>query len=110
MTNHQFDIEVAKEVGVNASILFTSIFSEVERNKADGVNFHDGTYWTFGSARELSEAFPYLSPKQINLALKKLEGKGLIATGNYSRTPFDRTKWYSVTEKGYSFMQKGSTK
>lgn len=107
MTDHHFNVEVAKECGVNASILFTNIYFWVEHNRANGANFHDGTYWTFNSMKAFSELFPYLSQKQINTALKKLEDEELIATGNYNKLPFDRTKWYSVTKKGYSFMQKG---
>ena len=107
MTDHHFNVEVAKECGVNASILFTNIYFWVEHNRANGANFHDGAYWTFNSMKAFSELFPYLSQKQINTALKKLEDEKLIATGNYNKLPFDRTKWYSVTKKGYSVMQKG---
>ena len=105
MTEHHFNVEVAKECGVNASILFTNIAYWVEHNRANRANFHDGTYWTFNSMKAFSELFPYFSQKQINTALKKLEDEGLIATGNYNKLPFDRTKWYAVTKKGHSFLQ-----
>ena len=42
----------------------------------------------------------FLTQRQIEVALKKLEKEGLIITGNYNKTPFDRTKWYAISQKG----------
>lgn len=108
MADHHFSVEIAKECGVNASILFSNIAYWIEHNKANGINFHDGHYWTFNSMKAFSELFPYFSEKQIKTALKKLEDDGLIMTGNYNKLPFDRTKWYAVTNKGYTILNQGN--
>lgn len=108
MADHHFNVEIAKECGVNASILFSNIAYWIEHNKANGINFHDGYYWTFNSMKAFSELFPYFSEKQIKTALKKLEDDGLIMTGNYNKLPFDRTKWYAVTNKGYTILNQGN--
>lgn len=108
MADHHFNVEIAKECGVNASILFSNIAYWIEHNKANGINFHDGHYWTFNSMKAFSELFPYFSEKQIKTALKKLEDDGLIMTGNYNKLPFDRTKWYAVTNKGYTILNQGN--
>lgn len=104
MTDHHFSVEIAKECGVNASILFSNIAYWIEHNRANGINYHDGHYWTFNSMKAFSELFPYFSEKQIKTALKKLEDDELIMTGNYNKLPFDRTKWYAITSKGYSIL------
>lgn len=106
MLQHSFSVEVAKSCGVNAAVLFTNISFWVEHNKANRVNEHDGKYWTFNSMQAFTELFPYLSKRQIETALKKLENDGLIETGNYNKLPFDRTKWYTITAKGYRISQK----
>lgn len=108
MADHHFNVEIAKECGVNASILFSNIAYWIEHNKANGINYHDGHYWTFNSMKAFSELFPYFSEKQIKTALKKLEDDGLIMTGNYNKLPFDRTKWYAVTNKGYTILNQGN--
>ena len=106
MLQHSFSVEVAKKCGINAAVLFTNISFWVEHNKANGANKHDGKYWTFNSMQAFTTLFPYLSKRQIETALKKLENDGLIETGNYNKLPFDRTKWYTITANGYSISRK----
>ena len=102
-----FDTEVAQLVGVNAAVLFKNICYWVEKNATNGKNEHDGRYWTYNSMKAYEEQFPYLTSKQIRTALTKLEEEGLIATGCFNDVPYDRTKWYTVTEKGYSIFPEG---
>ena len=99
-----FSVEVADMCGVNAAIMFTRIADEVELSKECKENFRDGRYWTFNSVKSFSEWFSFLTERQVKTALKKLEDTGLIMTGNYNDTPFNRTKWYTLTEMGYSVL------
>ncbi len=104
MKIYSFYDDIAAECGINASILFYNISHWVDLNEKNGTNFHDGRYWTFNSMEAFSGQFPFLSSKQIRTALAKLEDHGYILTGNYNKLPFDRTKWYAITEKGYSVL------
>lgn len=104
MKIYSFYDDIAAECGINASVLFYNISHWVEFNEKNGTNFHDGRYWTFNSMEAFSGQFPFLSAKQIRTALAKLEDHGYILTGNYNKLPFDRTKWYAITEKGYSVL------
>ena len=92
---HHFDIEVAKEVGVNAAVIYYNIKFWCEKNRANDVNYHDGYYWTFNSVKAFATLFPYLSNKQISSCLNILEDKGYIKSGNYNDSAYDRTKWYA---------------
>ena len=103
---HHFDVELAKEFGILEAILLNNIFFWIEHNKANEVNFYDGDYWTFNSTRAFAELIPYASQRQIQLALKHLISEGILKTGNYNKTVYDRTLWYAFTEKGNSIMQK----
>lgn len=105
---HLFDVEVAVEYGVNCAIILENFCYWIEKNKANKINFYDGYYWTYNSVRAFNELFPYMSQKQITTAIKKLEEEQLIISGNYNKLPWDRTKWYALTEKGYSILQKSN--
>lgn len=100
MMIQQFSVKAAKAYGVNASILLTNIYELIEHNQTNGIDYHDGYYWISSSLKAFSQFFPFLTQRQIEVALKKLEEEDLIITGNYNKTPFDRTKWYAITKKG----------
>ena len=104
MAVQYFSVEVADMCGVNAAIMFVEIADEVEYFKERKKNFRDGRYWTISSMKSISERFDFLTERQVKTALKKLEDTGLIMTGNYNDTPFDRTKWYALSEMGYSVL------
>ena len=97
-----FDSEVAKEVGVNAAVLFYNIAWWVEKNEANKANFHDGDYWTYNSMKAYTEMFPFMSKRQIEKAISDLKSLGYIKTGNYNAAAYDRTLWYALTDKGKS--------
>lgn len=102
--NHSFDVDIAKEYGLHCAIILQNIVFWIEKNKANEKHFHDGTYWTYNSVKAFGDMFPYLTAKQIRTALQRLEDDGLIKTGNYNTLDYDRTKWYSLTEKGNSLF------
>lgn len=102
-----FDVDVAKEVGIIAAILFQNIAFWCQHSRANNKNFFDGRYWTFNTNKAMCELFPYLSSKMIRTALQKLVDEGLIITGNYNKLAYDRTTWYALTEKGESIFLNG---
>ena len=103
---HSFNIELAKEYGLLEAIIINNLFFWIEKNKANNVNYYDGTYWTYNSIKALNELFPYASERKISYALKHLEEEEIIKTGNYNKLAYDRTLWYAFTEKGISILQK----
>jgi DNA-binding PadR family transcriptional regulator len=104
MSVHQFDTEIAKEYGIESAVLLSNICFWIEKNKANEKHFYDGTYWTYNSIRAFSELFPYMSGSTIRRSLKRLESEGIIGTGNYNKVAYDRTIWYSITEKGFDLL------
>ena len=104
---HHFDTEVAKKYGMKEAVILENLYFWCSKNKANNHNFFDGNYWTYNSIKAFSEMFDYMTEKQIYAALKTLEDNGLIISGCYNTNKYDRTKWYALTEKGYSIYQKG---
>lgn len=103
---HSFDVDIAKEYGIAEAILLNNFQFWIEKNKANNINYYDGYYWTYNSTRAFNELFPYLSQRQIQNALKHLREEGILQTGNYNKSSYDRTLWYAFTEKGKCIMQK----
>ena len=104
---HHFDIQLAQEYGILEAVLLDNIQFWIKKNIANNQNYFDGSYWTYNSIHAFSELFPYASEKQIRTALKKLVDVGLIKTGNYNKSAYDRTLWYAFTEKGLSILPIG---
>lgn len=100
-----FDVEVATKYGTNVSILLGNINYWIQKNKANSKHFHDGRYWTYNTVAAFHALMPFMSANVINTSLKRAEEEGLLVTGNYNKLPFDRTKWYALTEKGERLFQ-----
>ena len=105
MTMHSFDIDIAKKYGVHSAVLLNYLYFWVKKNEANNQNFYDGKYWTYNSKKAFETLFPYMTARQIDYALNKLIEQGIIETGNYNTSAYDRTLWYAITKKGYSILQ-----
>lgn len=92
---NSFDTDIALDVGVNAAIIYKNIQFWCEKNRANGMNEHEGHFWTYNSIKAFCTLFPYMSEKQIRSSLKVLENKGYILSGNFNKSSYDRTKWYA---------------
>lgn len=103
---HHFDIDIACEYGLTEAILLDNFWFWICKNEANEKNYYDGEYWTYNSTKALTKLFPYLSQRKIQNALGRLIDAGVLITGNYSASKYDRTLWYAFTEKGKSIMQK----
>lgn len=102
--NHAFDIELAEKHGVRAAILIEHLAFWQKKNIANNKNYYDGHYWSYNSRRAFSELFPYYSEHQIYRTLSYMEEAGIIKTGNYNKTPYDRTKWYTIIDQSIARM------
>ena len=96
--HHYFNTEIAKEVGVNAAVILENIAHWVLKNKANEKNFYDGHYWTYNSNAAMAELFPYMNARQVRTALDSLRKNGMVLTGNYNKSSYDRTLWYTVSD------------
>lgn len=104
MKKHILDIGVAQLVGANAALILENIAYWCEHNAANNANLHNGRYWTYNSTKAFGELFPYMTINVIRASLKKLKDNGLILTGNYNKSAYDRTMWYTLTEKAETML------
>lgn len=101
---HSFSVEAAEEVGIVPAVLLDNIAFWCLHNEANGEHFHDGSYWTYNSVKAFSALFPYMKESAIRKALRDLEGAGYLRSGVFNDLPYDRTKWYTVTEAGMELV------
>lgn len=98
MSLHSFDTDEAIKHGVDKAIILSNIRFWLEKNKANQKHLHDDYCWTYNSSKAFAELFPYFSSSKIQRLLKELENDGIILTGNYNKSAYDRTKWFSMPE------------
>lgn len=96
---YNFDIKVAKEYGVNEAIMIANFQHWISKNKANQKNFFDGRYWTYNSKKAFLELFPFWSEQNIKTILNHLKDKGVLKTGNYNKSSYDRTLWYAFVNE-----------
>jgi len=99
MSSHKFNTQIATLYGVNEAIILENLSFWQLKNEANENNFYDEKYWVYNSIKAFERLFPYWSKGQINRILKHLEDEEVIHVGNYNRSSYDRTKWYSVNQK-----------
>ena len=99
---HSFDIDIAKEYGVNEAIILYNIAFWVDTNRKNDRNLFDGRYWTYNSAKAFQEQFPYMSVRTIQRVIKNLIDNGLILSGKFSSDSRNRTNYYTLTDYGAS--------
>ena len=102
--NHSFNVEIAKEYGIEEAIILENIYFWCEKNKAND-KLINGKPWTYNSVKAFNVQFFYMTPSKISRALHNLEENGLIETGCFNHNSYDRTKWYCITEKAVSFFR-----
>lgn len=99
--NHSFDVEDAIQYGVEKAILLFNLRFWLTKNKANKTNIHDGYYWTYNSREAFAELFPYMNPRTIGRYMQELEEQGIVKSGKYNKTAWDRTKWYTIPSEFY---------
>lgn len=108
---YYFDTDVATEFGMGAAVLFQNIAFWVRHNEANKSedHFHENKYWCYNTMSAYLELFPFLTEYTIRKALKDLEEKGMIVTGDFNEKPFDKTKWYGLGPVGEKVAEAQST-
>lgn len=96
---YNFDVETAKEYGVDAAVFISNLQYWLLKNKANNKNYYDNHYWTYNSLTALTELFPFWSIQNIKTILNNLKEKGVIIVGNYNKNKYDKTNWYAFADE-----------
>lgn len=100
--SRDFDPDIAADVGTDAAIIYENIWYWINFNRSQDnqSHFFENKWWTYNSIKGFNDLFFYLTEKQIRHCLDKLIEKDYLIKGNFNDTPYDRTLWYSLGQKG----------
>lgn len=100
---HHFDVEDAMKYGVEKAVVLSNIKFWLNNNKTKDLSIvkHDGYYWMYNTAKDMSNVLPYFTQSKVQRLLKQLEDDGVLIVGNYNKVKYDRTKWYTLSEFTY---------
>jgi hypothetical protein len=102
---HHFEVELAKQLGIEEAILIDKFVGWIQHNRANNKNYFDGRTWTFNSAKAYADIFPYMTESKIKRVVARLVELGILVKGNYNENQYDRTNWYAFTDEGNALVQ-----
>lgn len=105
--NHSFNTDIAMICGVQGAVIFEYLWFWTQKNEKENRNSHEGRYWVFVTYSALRDKFPYMSTKQIRNAVNKLIEADLILTGRFNAKGYDRTTWYTVSDRARAICSNG---
>ncbi|GHF81712.1 hypothetical protein [Thalassotalea marina] len=97
---HQFNIEEAKELGVEAAAILFQFRSILDVYKKLDTNFIEDKYWIELSTTSLEELFPYIEKGKLKRLLYRLVEKGFVQKKEFSSQKSKNSVWYSMPEIG----------
>jgi hypothetical protein len=103
--NHYFDVDVATKYSVNIAIFLNNLAHWTVVNIANRKNYYDFRYWTYNSRRAFLELFPYWTDDQLRTVILNAIKSDLVIEGCYNSKGYDRTKWYSLSDKALALYK-----
>lgn len=97
--NHSFDIEHARLYGIPEAIMIQNLQFWIEKNRANCRHLYDDRTWTYNSVKAFAELFPYMTASAVRRALTSLQDHGVIVSGNYNASQYDRTTWFAFADE-----------
>ncbi len=86
---------------LDTAVFLDTIAYWLKKNAANkqSHNFHEGRYWTYNSLDAYTKLFPGWSKDTIRRVIRNCVKNDLLIVGNFNRKGYDRTGWYSLTDK-----------
>ena len=100
---NSFNTNVAIEFGDRVALLIQHFAQWTFNNLANKRNIHDGYCWSYDTLEALQKTFPYWTKSQLETTIGNAVKAGLIIKGNYNAHKYDRTCWYALNYKTYTF-------
>lgn len=98
--HHSFNIHLATFLkSADLAILMHHFEYWIDKNARANRNFHEGSYWTYDTLDELANTFPYYSRHQVKRMIEKLVEMKVLIRGNFNKSKFDRTCWYTYNKE-----------
>lgn len=99
---HTFSVEVAKTLGSAHDAIILQHFwwwHQNNQGKDHAMKANHPHPWTYNTVSKIAEIFPYMTEREVRLSIQRLVEREYLITGNFNKMKFDKTLWYSVTDK-----------
>lgn len=96
---HSFNTDLAAEFGIEKAIILDNFCFWIAENERNERNFIDGRTWIYQTAKALNAKFHYIPQRSLANYLKELENDGILISAYHNDNPFDRTKWYALSDE-----------
>jgi len=83
---------LAKLVGLNEAIILQQLHYWLQRNP----KVRDGRRWIYNSIPDWQRQFPFWGVDTVKRTIAKLVTSKLVIKGDYNKSSFDKTSWYSL--------------
>lgn len=104
---YSFDGDTAKVVGVQNAVVLQHVAFWVRLNETNQSNEVNGKHWTYNSVKGFSDYFSFLTERQIRHSLDTLVSDGYLEVGVFNKNPYDRTRWFTLTDKARELLKYG---
>ena len=104
--DHSFNLEIAIKYGQQNATFLNNIAYWTEKKMKSKTDFHEGKYWIYNSYESWSLLFPYWSISKIKRIIKSCLKNDLIVVKKFNKVKFDKTNWYSLTNKSINYYPK----
>lgn len=104
---YSFDGNTAKVVGVQNAVVLQHVAFWVRLNETNHSNEVNGKHWTYNSVKGFSDYFSFLTERQIRHSLDTLVSDGYLEVGVFNKNPYDRTRWFTLTDKARELLKYG---
>jgi hypothetical protein len=90
---------------LDIAVFLDTIAYWIKKNAANKQerNFHEGRYWTYNSQEAFQKMFPGWKRETIRRIIRNCVKHGLLIVGNFNKKSYDRTGWYSLTDKAVKY-------
>lgn len=88
--------ELAQLIGLHEAIILQQLHYWIDINEKANKNYHEGKYWTYNTVEQWHEQFPYISYDTVKRTLTKLRKSNIVLTGNFNKSAYDKTLWYTI--------------
>lgn len=102
--NYNFNLGIAAEYGLAESVFLQNIAYWVLQNKSNNIHFYENRYWTYNTQKAFTQLFPFWTRQNLRRVIDSCKKHGLIITGNFNKIVYDRTNWYTLSDKGLSLF------
>lgn len=93
------------DFNLDTAVFLDSIAYWIKRNALNKKthNYQEGQYWTYNSLDAFTKMFPGWSVDTIRRIIRNCVKHGLLKKGNFNLKGYDRTGWYSLTDKALKY-------